>query len=43
MPSMISGSASGSCTRQNICRGVQPETVAASIRAGGIWRMPWLV
>ena len=40
MPSMISGSASGSCTRQNICRLVQPDTIAASISAGGTWRMP---
>ncbi len=40
MPSMISGSASGSCTRQKVWRRVQPETFAASISAGGTCRMP---
>ena len=40
MPSMISGSASGSCTLQKVCRFVQPDTIAASISAGGTCRMP---
>ncbi len=42
-PSMISGSASGSCTFHRIWRGVQPEVRAASMSAGGILRMPWSV
>ena len=39
-PSMISGRARGSCTFHRICRRVQPEVRAASIKAGEIRRIP---
>ena len=42
-PSMISGSASGSCDlAQQLAAGAAGRP-AASISAGSIWRMPWSV
>ena len=39
-PSAISGSATGSCTCQTICRRVTPIILAASVSSPGTLRMP---
>ncbi len=39
-PAMIVGSASGSCTRSRVLRGLVPNASAASTSSPSTWRMP---